>query len=483
MFAFLITTIAVLLLIALAFILSLYIDQKDSMAAARRAESRALEEASEADLRSQETKRINERLLPYSIIADVDDAAKRLTASAKSVQQKALAEANYYQRIAHAMRSRIEGYGDQYLMPAGRLLDGLAEEFDHKAAGQKLAAARATSRQMVKMQEAAQSEYVDMAQRAQATAFVLDAFNGRVDSILADVRHDNVGKLRQRIRDVFTLVNVNGRAFGNTEVARNYLNARLAELRWAATVQELKAKEREEQRSIREQMREEEKVRRETERAIKEAEKEEKLIREALAIAQARADRATDAQRADFEKQLTELNGKLQDAEDRNRRALSMAQQTRRGHVYIISNVGSFGNGIYKIGLTRRLEPLDRIKELGDASVPFPFDIHAILFSDDSPALEASLHKAFARWRVNKVNHRKEFFRLDIASVKRKVELLGVNAHWTMASEAAEHRESLVIDRLIGSDPSAFEAWQNHQLVLDDGEEVLAGVGVDEDQL
>ena len=122
-----------------------------------------------------------------------------------------------------------------------------------------------------------------------------------------------------------------------------------------------------------------------------------------------------------------------------------MAQQTRRGHVYIISNVGSFGDGIYKIGMTRRLEPLDRVKELGDASVPFPFDVHAMIESTDAPLLESALHDEFSLHRVNRVNKRKEFFHAPLAEIRRLVEARKIDAHWTMLADAAEYRETLVL--------------------------------------
>lgn len=144
-----------------------------------------------------------------------------------------------------------------------------------------------------------------------------------------------------------------------------------------------------------------------------------------------------------------------------------MAQQTRRGHVYIISNVGSFGEDVYKIGLTRRLEPMDRIRELGDASVPFDFDVHAIILSDDAPALETKLHKHFLLRQVNKVNHRKEFFRAALSDIRSEIESLGVEARWTMLSEAKEFRESQAIERAIENDPAAREAWLNRQLTLE----------------
>jgi hypothetical protein len=112
-----------------------------------------------------------------------------------------------------------------------------------------------------------------------------------------------------------------------------------------------------------------------------------------------------------------------------------MAQQTRKGHVYIISNIGSFGKKIYKIGLTRRLDPFDRVKELGDASVPFLFDVHAMIYVEDAPALESALHRKFTTHRVNAVNMRKEFFNIDLLSIKKAVEeIAGFEAEFKMTS-------------------------------------------------
>ncbi len=176
---------------------------------------------------------------------------------------------------------------------------------------------------------------------------------------------------------------------------------------------------------------------------------------------------ATAEQRAEFEARLAELNVKLTEAEDRNIQALSMAQQTRRGHVYVISNTGAFGEDVYKIGLTRRLEPLDRVKELGDASVPFEFDVHAIIWSEDAPALETTLHKHFSLNRVNKVNYRKEFFRASLTEIRSQVETMDIEAKWTMAAEAQQYRETLAIERAIEVDPVAKAAWLERQLKLE----------------
>lgn len=230
----------------------------------------------------------------------------------------------------------------------------------------------------------------------------------------------------------------------------------------------LRDKEREEQRALREQMREEEKARKEYERAIKEAAKEEETLRKAMEKAQAQVAAANDAQRAALESKLQELQARLHEAEERNQRALLMAQQTRNGHVYVISNIGSFGEQVFKIGMTRRLEPKDRIRELGDASVPFEFDVHAMIFSDDAPTLEKTLHRHFLKQQVNKVNPRKEFFRVDLSSIRQELEQLGIETHWTMKAEAEEYRATLQLERQIAESASAEAEWTRQQLAVEE---------------
>ena len=122
-----------------------------------------------------------------------------------------------------------------------------------------------------------------------------------------------------------------------------------------------------------------------------------------------------------------------------------MAQQTRRGHVYVISNIGSFGEDVYKIGMTRRLDPMDRVLELGDASVPFKFDVHAIIFSEDAPSLENTLHKHFETNRLNLINRRREFFRVSLAEIERVVKENHGEIEFTQIAEARESRESEAI--------------------------------------
>ena len=140
--------------------------------------------------------------------------------------------------------------------------------------------------------------------------------------------------------------------------------------------------------------------------------------------------------------QVDKLAREVKALEEKYERATAQAQITRAGYVYVISNVGSFGEGIIKIGMTRRLEPLDRVRELGDASVPYRFDVHALVFVKNAPKLERALHKVFAKRRVNKENLRKEFFRASPLEVQAVLKKVGIETEWFFEPEAREYRES-----------------------------------------
>lgn len=442
-------------------------DSEDSVAAAKleasnivsKAKDDAMkirENANKVEQKANESARIAKENADR-IIADAKEEAKKIAGDAIEAQGKA----KEYEKTALAMKRMIEGYGDEWLKPAYSLLDELADEFGYTEAGQKLKEARSKSASMVKSGMAANCDYVEDYRRSTAIQFVVDAFNGKVDSILSKVKHDNYGILEQKIKDSYQLVNKNGSAFRNAHILPTYLNARLDELKWAVVAQELRKKAAEEQKELRERMREEEKARREFERAQKEAAKEEAMLQKALEKAKAMLASANEEQRAKYEAQIAEYAEKLKEAEEKNQRALSMAQQTKRGTVYVISNIGSFGENVYKVGMTRRLDPNDRVRELGDASVPFPFDIHAFIESDDAPALETSLHHDLALAQMNKVNPRKEFFRADLSIIKKLVDDKGLQANWTMVADATEYRESLAIEERIKSDSSERARWES----------------------
>lgn len=412
------------------------------------ARQRAEEARSQADARLNQATRDARR-----IVEEAERRAEQIGGEAYT----ALRDKEVLEQAVGALLNVVEGYGDRYVVPTRSLLDELAADYSHLQAGEELRAAREQSRRLVEMKLAAACKYVETDRRDRANRFVVDAFNGRVDAILSRAKHDNNGTLRQEIQDAFSTVNLNGLAFRDAHILPEYLNARQAELKWAVVVQELKLKEREEQQRIKEQMREEEKARRDYERALQEAQREEQLIKRALEKARMDADHATSEQKARFEEQIALLNQRLTDAEAKNQRALSMAQQTRKGNVYVISNVGSFGEGVYKIGLTRRLEPLDRVKELGDASVPFEFDVHAIIASDDAPALENTLHRQFDDARVNKVNYRKEFFRVPLDRIKTFLTTKGIEPTFTLLASAREYRETVALEKMTPEDREKYQ--------------------------
>jgi hypothetical protein len=272
----------------------------------------------------------------------------------------------------------------------------------------------------------------------------LRAFNGECESLIAKVKWNNVNQMQERIKKSFETINKIGESQTVT-IQSAYLDLKIKELVLEYEYQLKRQKEKEALRAAQEELREEEKARREFEQAQKEAEKEEANYEKALEKARKEIGLATGDKHDKLQAQIAKLEQELQVAHEKKERAISMAQQTKRGHVYIISNIGSFGEQVYKIGMTRRLEPVDRIKELGDASVPFQFDIHAMIYSEDAPALENALHKTFANKKVNMLNYRKEFFKVTLDEIELRAKEIGLNAEFIRLPEAEEYRETLAI--------------------------------------
>lgn len=174
---------------------------------------------------------------------------------------------------------------------------------------------------------------------------------------------------------------------------------------------------------------------------VKEAGKKEKEYQKMLA--KARDEAGSNIANEALKEKVKELEDRLAEAHEQSERARAMTQITRSGYVYIISNVGSFGEDVVKIGLTRRIDPDDRVRELGDASVPFTFDTHAMIYSEEAPSLEAALHNEFEDRRVNMANMRKEFFRVTLDEVEAAVERLAPNANFFKDREAQDWHETM----------------------------------------
>jgi multidrug efflux pump subunit AcrA (membrane-fusion protein) len=277
---------------------------------------------------------------------------------------------------------------------------------------------------------------------------MLRAFNGESDAAIAKARYDNVVTLEQRITKSCEEVNKLGHS-NRICVTRPYYELKLAELHLVHEHREKVQAEKDAQRAAKEQMREEVRAQEELERIQAETEKEETQRERALAKARAELAKVSDATAAanaehtnKLEALVSRLENELKETLDRKAKAIARAQLTRSGHVYVLSNVGSFGEGIYKIGMTRRFEPLERVDELGDASVPFPFDVHAIIYCEDAPTLENALHREFANRRINRVNGRKEYFRVSLDEIRVAVEKLHGLVTFVLTPEAEEWRKT-----------------------------------------
>ena len=268
------------------------------------------------------------------------------------------------------------------------------------------------------------------------------SFNIECDLLIAKVNPGNLQRTLERIDAVATGLEKSGadlRYGFNTE----YVNLKYQECRLQYQFALKKKEEQDEQRAIREQMREEERARREYEKAIEDASREEATYERLLEKARKALETVKAEEKQAAELRIQQLEEELAEARAKAQRAISMAQQTKKGYVYVISNIGSFGENVYKIGLTRRLDPRERVRELGDASVPFSFDIHALIASENAPALETALHKAFDRQRVNAVNLRKEFFRVSLDDIRKKAEeLTGRKSDFVMTILAEEYYQT-----------------------------------------
>jgi hypothetical protein len=292
---------------------------------------------------------------------------------------------------------------------------------------------------------------------------MLRAFNGECDAAIAKVKYNNVNVMLSRIRKAAEAINKLGGVM-QCRLNPKYVDLKLNELYLVHEHQEKVFQEKEEQRRIREQMREEEIALREFEKAQREAEKEEQRYAEALQRAREEVETAAGAKQEKLRLKIEELERRLVEAHERKERAIARAQMTRSGHVYVISNIGSFGEHVYKIGMTRRLDPMDRIRELGDASVPFQFDVHAIIYTDDAPALENTLHRRFGSRRINRVNERKEFFRATIDEIVDVVRENHGEIELTRLAEAEEFRKTLAMIRAQGTPEDIRIALPPHPL-------------------
>jgi Domain of unknown function (DUF4041)/T5orf172 domain len=283
------------------------------------------------------------------------------------------------------------------------------------------------------------------------TKLILRSFNNECDASIINVKFNNVESIDKKLRKACETLNKLGKQM-SIVISPQYLDLKLQELYLCHEYQVKKQEEKEALKHERERLREEAKVQQEIELAKLKLEKEEHHFNNALAQMNAQlAAATTEAERLAVAQEIAEVERKKAELEQRKLTLQYREQHTRAGYVYIISNIGSFGENIYKIGVTRRLEPTERIDELSDASVPFNFDIHAMVFSDDAPSLENALHKAFAQQRLNRINGRREFFSVTLADIEKAVTTnFNKPVEFVQLADAGEYRQSLVLRNIPG---------------------------------
>jgi hypothetical protein len=272
-------------------------------------------------------------------------------------------------------------------------------------------------------------------------SLLLKAFNAEFDFIRKQMRHSSYDTAIKKLYRLEEQLEKLGET-ANVAISHDYFILKVEELRiWHCELEykeKLKQEKKKQQALLREQAKQSGGDTEELEDDI--------YYRNAdLKKAQKLAQQLHGANAADMEFKISRMQKEIAKLEAKFERVTSQAQITKAGYIYVISNIGSFGEGVVKIGMTRRLEPMDRVNELGDASVPFKFDVHTLTFVDDAPRIERTLHRKFNGKRVNVENHRKEFFKVTPQDVSDAVEELGIECDWYFDVEAKEYRESLLI--------------------------------------
>ncbi len=280
-----------------------------------------------------------------------------------------------------------------------------------------------------------------------AIKMVLRAFNNECTVIVSKVKYGNFENAKNQIRKNADQIEKLNKTH-SIQISESYIGLKLDEL--SLQYQYLQEKQRE-----KEILKEQRAAERELAKQQKEIEAKKKTLQKEQTHYQQAKEKfealllnptTTEEEKAEIRNKIAKIDRTLYDI-DTNLKDVDYREANQKaGYVYIISNIGSFGKDVYKIGMTRRLEPLDRIDELGSASVPFQFDVHAMIFSDDAPALEAKLHQRFDHQKVNMVNGRKEFFKVPLAEIMKAVKEYHAQAvEFTEEAEAAQYRESQIL--------------------------------------
>ncbi|AKI56544.1 TPA: DUF4041 domain-containing protein [Streptococcus agalactiae] len=273
---------------------------------------------------------------------------------------------------------------------------------------------------------------------------MIRGFNGEVDAHLVKVTATNLSKKVDAVVKSFNQLN---KMYSRNLVclSNDYLELKISELQLAVEYELQKLEEKELLREQRAKEREDKKLQAELAAKRKQIEKDRKHFKQMLDNVEELLKTANEEEKEKLNLQLAEYQDKLSELDELEEDIDYREGHATAGYVYIISNIGAFGEDVYKIGVTRRLDPMERIRELGSASVPFQFDVHALIFSEEAFSLEKELHNRFEKNKINKVNGRKEYFKVPFSDIKAVLEEHKELAiELTEKAEAFEYRQSLM---------------------------------------
>lgn len=275
---------------------------------------------------------------------------------------------------------------------------------------------------------------------------ILRTFNNECDTLIDKAKFNNIDKIKQRIEKSYEQLNKMNESI-QIKLKPAYLKLKFDELTLAYEYQVKKQQEKEEERERREALREQQKLEKEIKEARNKILKEKKHFNNAIKEAKEQLKNTlNEDEKINLLNKIKELEQQLKNIDSEEKVIDYREKNAKAGYVYIISNIGAFGENVYKIGMTRRLDPMDRIRELGDASVPFSFDVHALIFSEDAPKLESKLHEHFFNDRINKLNNRKEFYKTNLEEIEKVVkENYDKTVEFKEIPEAEQYRQSILI--------------------------------------
>jgi len=290
----------------------------------------------------------------------------------------------------------------------------------------------------------------------EVAALLLDAFDGYAWRYTHFSTKAEAQRL-QYLKLAFYLINIRGASVFHASLSHDYLEAHLNLFRIKLQLEEYKRLRREDEKAIRQL---------ETQQSVEEI----RILRE-LNLQKKKLEAAHASEKAALEHRIADLEAQL----EASRRTISNAQLTKQGTVYVISNIGSFGENVYKIGMTRRADPQERIEELSSASVPFPFDVHAFINTTDAPKLEYELHEYF---KSNKINtaalQGREFYRVSLRDIQSKISEMGLSVRWEETAEAAQYRASMSAHPLIKQEWSSVSSDHEAQKMPSTTESLIA---------